>query len=186
MFASLNMPIMTNNVHPLYLPPAVCWLNKTYVQMRNFKSALFHIIKWFSVLVILLTIFVHATRLCHLTTVESMESLWSLTVCITLAKGLVLAMISSDHRSNHSNTSTSMDPMAGISVYLKLIMVILLFTTYFCTWVYYNMCERSAMVTSSSHCIKRLARQSFPILTLTLFTIVWINAIGLVRLLGSI
>ena len=181
--ASLNRGVMTTNVHPLYLPPVVCWLNRTCVHVRRVKTVVFDVLKVISSVLVLATIAVHALRLWNWFLWGSLGALWSLMVCVTLIGGYVLTLLSTEKRNHSSNTATIVDPLAGVSMYQKILMFTFFLTTYNYTWLYYQLCGSAEVVVSWIDCSSRRGPSLFPILTWTTFVFVWINAIGFVRLL---
>lgn len=183
--ASLNRTMMTTNIHPLYLPPVVCWLNRTCVQVQRVKGVVFNVLKLISSVLVFVTLFVHIIRLWNLFTWGLLGALWSLMVCITSIGGLILTILSSERRSGRSDTSVIVDPMSGVSVYQKLLMFIFFLATYIHTWLYYKFCGGTEVVVSWIECSGKRGPSLFPILKWTTFVFVWINTIGFVRLLRS-
>ena len=140
MFASLNRTMMTTNVHPLYLPPIVCWLNRTCMEVQRVKQVVANIVKAISTLMVAATICLHIMRLLTFFTWGVLGSLWSLVVCVTLMSGSILSVLSSERRSRGSDTSVIVDPMAGVAVSQKVVMSIFFLATYIYTWLYYEVC----------------------------------------------
>ncbi|KAE8277895.1 hypothetical protein D5F01_LYC24063 [Larimichthys crocea] len=142
---------MTTNVHPLYLPPVVCWLNRTWAQGRRVKGDLFKVAAVVSSILVLATVLVHAVRLWNLFTWGLLGALWSLTVCITLIGGCFLTVQSWERSSAHGacrapgHTST-------VSVSQKLAMGGFFLTTYIHTWLYYHVCSSLEVVVSRIEC----------------------------------
>lgn len=181
---SLNRTMMTTNIHPLYLPLIVCWLNRTSVQVNHVKSVVFNILKIISSVLVCATLFVHMVRLWNLSVWGLLGALWSLTVCITLIGGCTLTILSSERRSSHSDTDVIADPMSGVSVSQKVLMFIFFLAAYIYTWLYYRVCGTREIVLWIE-CSGRRGPSLFPILKWTTFAFVWINAIGFTRLVRS-
>lgn len=176
---------MTTNVHPLYLPPIVCWFNRTCVQVQRVKGVLINALKVISTLLVFATIFVHIIRLWNFVAWGVIGSLWSLTVCITLISGSILTVLSSERRSSRSDPSVILDPMAGVAISQKVIMSIFFLATYIYTWLYYEVCGGTDVLVWWSECADRRGPSLFPILKWTTVVFVWINTIGFVRLVRS-
>lgn len=176
---------MTTNVHPLYLPPAVCWINRTCVQVQHVKGVFYNVLKVISTMLVSVTLFVHMIRLWNMFTWGLLGSLWSLMVCITLIGGSILTIMSSERRNRRSNTSVIVDPMSGVSTSQKVIMFIFFLTTYIYTWLYYEWCSDKALVASRIECSGKRGPYLFPVINWTTFVFVWINTIGFIRLLRS-
>lgn len=185
MFASLNRTMMTTNVHPLYLPPIVCWLNRTCGQVQRVKLVVANIVKAISTLLVAATIFLHIMRLLTFFAWGVLGSLWSLMVCVTLMSGSILTVLSSERRSCASDTIVIVDPMAGVAVSQKVVMAIFFLATYIYTWLYYEVCGGTEVLVSWIECADRRGPSLFPILKWTAFVFVWINTIGFVRLVRS-
>ena len=181
--ASLNRPMMTTNVHPLYLPPAVCWLNRTCAQVQRVKGFVFNGLEAMSTVLVSVTLLVHMIRLWNLSAWGLLGALWSLMVCVTLIAGSVLTTLSSGRRLTCSYTGVIGDPMAGVSRSQKLTAFGFFVATYFYTWLYYQVCAGDTeAVVSRIECSDRRGPCLFPILKWTTFVFVWINTIGFVRL----
>lgn len=175
---------MTINVHPLYLPPVVCWLNRTCVQVRHAKGVMFNVLKVISSVLVFTTLFVHIIRLWNLFSWGLLGAMWSLMVCITLIGGSILTVLSSERRSSRSDTSVIADPMSGVSGSQKLIMFMLFVVTYIYTWLYYTVCSGTNVVVLRIECSSKQDASLFPVLKWTTFVFVWINTIGFIRLLN--
>ena len=185
MFASLNRTMMTTNVHPLYLPPIVCWLNRTCVKVQRVKQIVANIVKAISTLLVAATICLHIMRLLTFFAWGVLGSLWSLMVCVTLMSGSILSVLCSERRNCGSDTSVIVDPMAGVDVSHKVVMSIFLLATYIYTWLYYEVCGGTEVVVSWIECANRRGPSLFPILKWTALVFVWINTIGFIRLVRS-
>lgn len=183
--ASPNRTMMTTNVHPLYLPPVVCWLNRTHVQVLRVRSVLFNLVKVISIALVSVTLFVHILRLWNLFAWGLLGALWSLMVCISLIGGAIVGMLSAVRRSARSDTRAITDPMATVSISQKLIMFIFFLVTYIYTWLYYRSCGSMELVVSRLECSDRRGACLFPILTWTTFVFVWINTIGFITLVRA-
>ena len=183
--ASLNRTMVTTNVHPLYLSPVVCWLNRTCAKVQRVKGLVFNLLRAISSVLVCVTIFLHIIRLWNVFSLGLLGVMWSLMVCITLIRGYILAILSSEIRSARSDTSAIVDPMLGVSLYQKLVMFFLFLATYIHTWVYYAICSETEIVVSWIECSGRRGQSLFPILKWTTFVFVWINTIGFVRLVRS-
>lgn len=59
----LNKNMTTSAIHPLYLPPVVCWINNTHEQVRFWKLKLYMALRLLSTCLILITTVAHALRL---------------------------------------------------------------------------------------------------------------------------
>lgn len=180
--ASLNKTIMTTNIHPLYLPPVVCWVNRTSVQVLRVKGVIFNALKVMSTFLIGTTLLVHIIRLWNMFAWGLLGTLWSLLVCITLISGSGLTILSSERRSCLSSTSVMVNTMTGISLSQKVTMFTLFLATYIHTWAYYQLCSRNKVVWWVE-CSAKRGPSLLPILKCTTFVFVWINAIGFIRLL---
>lgn len=183
--ASPNRTTTTAKVHPLYLPPGVCWINRTYDRVRRVREVLFSLVKVISVALVFVTVFVHVLRLWNLFRWGLLGALWSLTVCITLIGGSIVAGLSAATRSSRSDTRAIADPMLAISVSQKLVMLVLFLATYVYTWLYYRLCCSTELVISRVVCSDRRGPSLLPSLRWTMFVFVWINTIGFVRLVRS-
>lgn len=181
--ASLNRTMMTTNVHPLYLPPVVCWLNRTCVRMRRVKGVIFNVLKVTSSLLVLATLFVHVVRLWTAYAWGLLGASWSLMVCITLTGGLFLAARSSERRSRCGDTAVIAHPLSGLSLCHKLIMSFLLLATYTHTWIYYCCCCEEYAVSPLLVCSSKRGPVLFPVLKWTTFVFIWINTVGFARLI---
>lgn len=173
---------MTTNVHPLYLPPIVCWLNRTCVQVQRAKRVCFNVLKVISTVILFTTIFLHMMRLCNLLTLSLLGIIWSLMVCAALIGGFSLTILSSDKRSSHRDTSVAIDSMAGVSVCQKRIFFSFLLATYIYTWICYKICSDTELVGSRMDCSGKRLLSTLPILQWTTFAFAWINTIGFIRL----
>ena len=181
--ASLSRTMMTTNVHPLYLPPALCWINRTSVQVRRAKAVCHDALKVISSMLISVTVFVHAIRLWNMFAWGLVGSLWSLMVCVTLIGGSFLTFASCERRHRHSNTSVMVDPMSGVSTAQKIVMFILFLTTYIYTWLYYEWCSDQVLAVTRIECTGKRGPCLFSVMKWTTFMFVWINTVGLIRLL---
>lgn len=175
-----NRTLLTLNVHPLYLSPVVCWLNRTAVQVRYVKRVIFTTLKITSTVLLVSTIFLHSLRLYSLSSWGLLGAMWSLMVCISLTVGLIVAVRSSDKQ---SNIAVLADTAAGVSLRCRGVTFTLFAITYAYTWLYYNMCGVTAARDKTSlGCSDKIGPHLFPILQWTTFVFVWINTIGFVRL----
>ena len=180
--AYLNRTMMTTNVHPLYLSPVVCWLNRTCVQVQRVKCVCLNGLKVVSTVILFTTIFLHMVRLWNLPTLGLLGSIWSLMVCAALIGGFSLTILSSDKRSSPCDTSVAIDSMAGVSVCQKLVFFSFLLATYIYTWLYYKACSDIELVGSQIDCSGKRLLSTFPIVQWTTFAFSWINTIGFIRL----
>lgn len=183
--ASLNRTIMTTNVHPLYLPPVVCWLNRTWAQGRRVKGEVFKVAEVVSSVLVLVTFLVHAVRLWNSFTWGLLGALWSLTVCVTLIGGCFLTVQSSERRSAHGAFRVTADPTSNVSVSQKLAVGGFFLATYIHTWLYYYVCSNVEVVVSRIECGDRRGPSLFPVLKWTTFAFFWINAVGFLRMVWS-
>lgn len=181
--ASLNRTMMTTNVHPLYLPPVVCWLNRTSSQVRRVKRLIFTALKVISTVLILSTLFLHVLRLWNLFSWGLLGAMWSLMVCLTLTAGLSVTITSSDKRNDCCNTSVLADMTSLVSLGYKIATFVLFVATYTVTWLYYQLCGVTVIHSGPwLGCSDKVGSRLFPILEWTTFVFVWINTIGSVRL----
>lgn len=181
--ASLNRTMMTTNVHPLYLPQAVCWLNRTCAQVQRVKGLAFNALKVVSSALVTVTLFVHMIRVWNSSTWGVLGATWSLAVCITLIGGSFLTILSSERRNGSGDASAIVDPMSGVSLSQKRVTFIFLLATYVYTWLYYRVCGGTEVLVSWSECSDRRGPSLFPVVKWTGFVFVWINTIGFLRLL---
>ena len=180
---SLNRTMVTTNVHPLYLPPAVCWLNRNCAQVQRVRIYVFNALKVISSVLVSATLFVHICRLWNLFAWGLLGALWSLVVCVALISGSVLTILSSDRRrSARGDSGAIADPMSGVSVSQKLAVFVFFSAAYVCTWLYYKYCGDTEVVVSWIECSGKRGPSLFPILKWTTFVFLWINTIGFVRL----
>lgn len=178
--ATHNRTLLTSNVHPLYLSPVVCWLNKTSAQVRLVKRGIFTALKITSTALLVSTIFLHSLRLYSLSSWGILGATWSLMVCISLTVGLVVAVRSSDVQSNAAMPAATTEV---VSMRCKGAICALFATTYAYTWLYYITCGAAAARDNVSlGCSDKLGPHLFPILQWTTFVFAWINTIGFVRL----
>lgn len=176
--ASLRRTVTTVNVHPLYLPPVVCWLNSTQVKVQRFKTVLLRGLSFVSTAVVLLTLFLHAIRLCNISKMDLLDAIWSISICTALSAGLICSILSSDTR-NRSNTPSGLtDTLSGMSWCHKAIMCTLFLAAYVYTWVYhrtYNGYHAPGGVRTPSWDTRVLVEW-------TTCSFMWINVIGFMKL----
>ena len=176
-------PVMTtSNVHPLYLPPAVCWLNRTCVQMQHVKRVVLNVFEVISSVLVFSTVFVHLIRLWNTFEWGLLGSLWSLMVCISFTGGCILTHQSWQSRSRCSDPLVTVKTKAGVSFSQKLIVFMLLLATYIYTWLYYDLCSDMEIEDSWIECSGKRGPSLFPVLKWTIFVFVWINTMGFFRL----
>lgn len=177
---------MTSSIHPLYLPPAVCWLNRTCAQVQRVRINLFNVLEVISTVLVSATLFAHMCRLWNLFAWGVLGALWSLAVCIALISGCVLTILSSDRRqSARVDSGAITDTTPGVSVSQKFTLFIFSSAAWICTWLYYKYCGGTEVVVSWVDCSANRGPALFPILTWTTFVFGWINAIGFARLQRS-
>lgn len=175
--ASLRRNVTTSSIHPLYLPPIVCWLNATQVRTRVIKLALLSVLKVISTLIALTTLFVHAVRLCNISSLDIQHTLWSSAVCTTLLLGFILSVLSSDNRTRSSDPSVLTDTLSGIAWFHKATMTTLLLSVYMYIWLHYRWCHEEHVRSPTVD-----MRNTHILLQWTTFAFVWINVIGFVKL----
>lgn len=184
--ASLNRTVMTTNVHPLYLPPVVCWLNRACAQGRRAKGVVFLATAVVSSILVSVTLFVHMVRLWDLFARGLLGALWSLTVCFSLTGGCLLTTQSLERQRSRCGASRqSADPASAVSVSKKLATGGLFLTAYVLTWLYYRVCSDAVVAASRIECADGRGPSLFPILEWTTFVFFWISAIGFLRSVRS-
>lgn len=184
--ASLNRTMMTTNVHPLYLPPVVCWLNRACVQGKHLKSVIFLVTAVISSILVSVTLFMHMVRLWNLFAWGLLGALWSLTVCFSLIGGCLLITQSLERQRSCSSASRlSTSPVSTIPVPKKLITGGLFLVAHVLTWLYYYICSDDVIAASRIQCADRRGPSLFPILKWTTFVFFWINTIGFLRSVRS-
>lgn len=176
----LNKNMTTSNVHPLYLPPVVCWINGTYEQVRRWKLKLYILLRLASTSIILATILAHVLHLCDWSLLSTTGAIWSLSVCATLVWGMCIGSMSATRRSEYDQSKSRLHPDFGVSLASSLLLCSQLMLMYVCTWAYRRTCqgEGAAQVADSS-CYTYLY-----VWTVAIF--LWINTVGFIRLFRHI
>ena len=88
--------IMTLNVHPLYLPPEVCWINNTYLRLRAVKSFSARIRDGISHCIVLFTLLIHAISLTAGSRLQTLEACWSVSVSVAFLIGIGASVITAE------------------------------------------------------------------------------------------
>lgn len=170
----LNKDLTTSTVHPLYLPPVVCWLNSTYKQVRLWKLKVYTVLRLLSTCIVLFTTTAHALHLYNWDSLNSVAVIWSVSVCSSLIWGMHIGATSSSRRAERDKSACRAYPDFGVSRTASLVLCLQLMVAYVCTWLYSKSCrEKAGMCNNAvwSHLYEW-----------TLFVFVWINTVGFLRL----
>lgn len=173
----------TNNVHPLYLSPGLCWLNVAYVRSCRFRRFVFDVLKYASAAVVLAVLSEHLLRLSYFLTLDVLDLIWSFLVCASMIAGLTLTVLSSEKRKSCSASDVSVDPMCGVSLEQKLAFFLLFLSTHICTLMYYV--SRGAEDSTTHMRVDNRGHRARSTLIRTALSLVWCNAVGFVRLRSS-
>lgn len=169
--------VATGGVHPLYLSPAVCWLNRTREQSRRAKRSFVCVLKGLSNVASVIIIFAHTVKLWDYTTLDATAAGWSLTVCSALIVGLVTAASSSGALASRADPGAIANPLQLTPVWVKCLNSGLLFSAYAYTWEYCADPYRDGCWEGE--------RRAWPVLwTCTACLFLWINVVGLLWQLG--
>nr|BBA49210.1 hypothetical protein [Oryzias latipes] len=175
--AALNRgAVLTSGVHPLYLSPVVCWLNRTRERLRRAKRSAVCALKGASNAASMLAILSHSVKLWDYPTLDATAAGWSLTVCGALIAGLAVAANSSRALVSRADPKVIAQPLRVIPLWVKCLLSALLFSAYTYTWMY---CADP----SRSGCWEEGRRAWPPLWSCTVGLFLWINAVGLLGLL---
>lgn len=175
----------TTNVHPLYLSPAACWINRTLESSRSAKVVLVNVLKVVSSALIFGTLFAHTVRLWDPFALGLVGTAWSLTVCVALGAGIAVTATTSKLRSSRANLGLAVDPLAGVPFTHRVVVFALFCAAYVHTWIYYARCcgpEPLGGESSWTGCSERRGPSAIPLATSTALTFAWINGIGSLRM----
>lgn len=174
----LNKDLTTSTVHPLFLPPVVCWLNSACKQSRRWKLKVYTFLRLLSTAIVLVTIAAHALHLYNWDSLNSTAVTWSLSVCSALLWGMHIGATSSLKKAERDKSTCRVYPDYGVSKPASLALCLQLMLAYVCTWLYSQNCRgRTDMYNNAmwSHLYEW-----------TLFVFVWINTVGFLRLFRRI
>lgn len=174
----LNKNMTTSAIHPLYLPPVVCWINNTHEQVRFWKLKLYMALRLLSTCLILITTVAHALRLYSWESLSGVAAIWSLSVCTTLIWGLYIGATCASRRTDYDHSKGRLYPDFGVSKTSSFALCFQLMVAYMCTWLYSRTRhegESTPADAAESH-----------LYAWTIGVFVWINAVGFVRLFRHI
>lgn len=137
----LNKNMTTSAIHPLYLPPVVCWINTTHEQVRFWKLKLYMVLRLLSTCLILITIVAHALCLYSWELLSGVAAIWSLSVCTTLIWGLYIGATCASRRNDYDHSKGRLYPDFGVSKTSSFALRFQLIVAYMCTWLYWRTCH---------------------------------------------
>ena len=156
--------IMTLNIHPLYLPPEVCWINNTYLWLRTLKRASAHVCATLSHCMVIFTLLLHTIRLTAGPNLQPLEACWSIAVCLAFLLG-ISAFVTTTNVGG--TTLIPVPPLESVPWIHRALLTTSLYASYILTVFH---AEREPD-TSALMCW-------------TTFAFAWINFFGLLRLIG--
>lgn len=174
----LNKNMTTSAIHPLYLPPVVCWINTTNEQVRFWKLKLYMVLRLLSTCLILITIVAHTLRLYSWELLSGVAAIWSLSVCTTLIWGLYIGATCASRRNDYDHSKGRLHPDFGVSKTSSFALCFQLLVAYMCTCLYWRTCHEGKSTPADA------AESHLYVWTIGVF--VWINAVGFVRLFRHI
>lgn len=173
--ASTNL-VFTDTIHPYYLSPAVCWLNENHARMKWFARQVDECAKCISSVLLAVTLLTHVLRLRSMFEIGLVGTLWSAIICVTLLQGLSLTVRPPVVQRNDQRSAVRWD----LDLFLqKHATFMFLLTSYVYTWLYYNFCKTNPSAVS---CLNEEGPSTVPTMKWTIFVLIWINTVGLVKL----
>ena len=155
---------MTLNIHPLYLPPEVCWINNTYLWLRTIKNVSAKVCDTFSHCIVIFTLMVHTIRLTADQNIQPVEACWSIAVCLVFIIGISVSVTT-------ANVSTTVIPFSPLRSVPRIHRALLL-TTLCASYILTVFHAEQEPETSALMCW-------------TTFAFAWINIFGLLRMISS-
>lgn len=170
----LNKHMTTSAIHPLYLPPVVCWINATNEQAHYWKLKFYMVLRLISTCLILITIVAHALTLYSWESLSGVAAIWSLSVCATLIWGLYIGATCASRRNEFDRSKGRLHPDFGVSTTSSFALCFLLLLAYLCTWLYRRTCHEGKSTLAEG--------MESRLYVWTIGVFVWINAVGFLRL----
>lgn len=178
--STFGFSMTTANIHPIYLPPVVCWINESYGYVKRIKCALFTLLKVMSTLLIAGTLLLHAAQLRQPARLGVLGTIWSIAVCGASAGGLIVAVLSSHKLSVSSDINFIANPTGSLPVDWKLYTCSYLWMTYTLT-LCHTLCVGGARSRYHNVLICSQGPDHAVLLLWTWCVFIWINAVGWTR-----
>lgn len=170
----LNKDLTTSTVHPIYLPPVVCWLNSTHGRVRLWRLKFYTLLRLLSTGIVFFTTAAHALHLYSWASLNVVAVIWSASVCGSLISGMHIGATSASKRAELNKIAWRDHPDFGVSKAASVALCAQLACAYMCTWLYSESCGKTVLMCNNS---------PWPHLyEWTVFVLVWINTVGFLRL----
>lgn len=154
---------MTLNIHPLYLPPEVCWINKTYLWLRTIKHVSAEVRDTLSHCIVIFTLLLHMISLMSGPNLQTLEACWSIAVCLAFVIGISASVTIAEV----VGTVIPISPLGSVPWTHRALLLTSLYASYILTALHAEQeTETSALV------------------CWTTFAFAWINIFGLLRMIS--
>lgn len=173
---SYGKPMSTRHIHPIYLPPVLCWLNEVYIETQRLKAALSTLLKVISNVFIVSLMVLHMRLLLQPKLLGFVGTAW----CSSVMFGLSFGIIGAAHSSNQRDEQGAIELVTGTRISARVRMCVLMYTiiVFMITYVYSDLCTDTAR--TSPGC----GQQPYPRNTVWWTNVagLWIAIVGVLRL----
>lgn len=176
--SSFGKPMSTSNIHPLYLPPVVCWLNAAYRDTQRVKAALSTVLKVISGCLLMFITTLHVRLLMRPRSLGLAGTMWCSGVVFGLVCGVVGAVLSSKKRDERADVDLLAQPAMRVNPRVRSCVLAYTVTVFILTFIYEDLCASSHR--HSYVCGDR----PFPRETVwwTIIAGIWITVLGMTQL----